>query len=170
MRPSGRDIPSDDVAAAVYRRAFPDASSHPILLDDPRYQSVLDRLGRQVDTSPRERREFIRSLANFGFTKSMLQVVREKYRSPHAALLFLAHANSLLFDAIDRAASDHRLLRDLAPAEEQHVRGVDRPPAIPKTMEAGFNRALAATDADLAAIDAAILDVTGEPPPKGRAR
>jgi hypothetical protein len=159
--------PYDDGHAltdAVYRHAFPGEPD--ALLAQTRRHAVAERMGLGDAPSARDKAELLGTLRSLGFDRSMLDAVRN--RGFAEITLIMHHAQEVLSGDISGGAYNHLFREEppgLFPRRSQ--------PARPKHMPGwgtGFARALAQADADLAAIDAAILAVTGREPPRGRDR
>jgi hypothetical protein len=151
---------------AIYRHAFPD-SPDPSLLASTRKVAIAERLGQMEAATPQNLSEMRETLKTLGFDRSMLDAVRDK--SLAGLGLLMHHAHDVLSGDIELGRG---MPAKMASMPERFTRRSGKP-AGPKAMPSwgiGFNRALARTDADLAAIDAAILAVTGTEPPRGQSR
>lgn len=133
----------------VYRRAFPnepDAS----FLAETRKAAIDARLDGRPD-EPAVRAGMLKALQDLGFDGPMLAILGREMPAP-ALGLFLHHAQEFLAEGIARQ------------------QGLPAPLSATPGWADGFNRALDRTRRDLAAIDEAILAVTGKEPPRGRSR
>lgn len=149
MTESRPDDASPSLGDTVYRRAFPnepDAS----FLAETRKAAIDARLDGRPD-EPTVRSGLLKALQDLGFDRPMLAILGREMPAP-ALGLFLHHAQEFLAEGIGSG------------------RGLPAQLAARPNWEDGFNRALDRTRRDLAAIDEAILAVTGKEPPRGRGR
>jgi hypothetical protein len=145
---------------AVYRHAFEDEPQRA----EVRKYMIEERLGLISKGTPKRLAEARQALRPLGFDRSMIDTVRDK--SLGGLLLLLHHSGEILCDDVSRGNIFTPVIQP-KPSSITH-RGVRHDGGSSKpSFGVSFNRALAQTDEDIAAIDAAILAVTGKEPPGG---
>lgn len=156
--------PDPALIDAVYRKAFPNDAEE-ALLASTRKVVIADRIGPAEPMPANAASEMRATLKTLGFDRSMIEVVRDK--SPIELGLLLHHAQQTLSDDVENGRAFPREMQ----APPHTFRGGAAPGnnRLP-SWGVGFNRALSRTDADLAAIDAAIAALTGKEPPRSRSR
>lgn len=140
---------------AIYQKAFPDVPGDSTLAWARRY-AIRERLElRRPAATVKEKKEVLEMFRIFRFERSMIDMLR--HRDVGDLVLVFEHAGRIFFSDVEH----HPVLPDSTPPGE-----------FPWLVNFGqsFNRALAQADADIAAINQAILAFTGKEPPRGRSR
>jgi hypothetical protein len=157
------DTSGEALINAVYRHAFPDVPDTS-LLAHTRKLATAYRLGLAKATE-KDKRELRQSLRLAGLDRSMLAAVR--HRSVEELALLLHHAYEVFTGDVERSTAIPLMPPD---TPQRFGRPMGRPAERAIDLGQAFNRAGAEADADLAAIDQAIIAVTGQEPPRGRSR